>query len=398
MISNRVYIWALVFLIGVRIIMVIGIMQGFPDMQNIQGSDRYEYFASEPEFFRLAESLAKFRPVVAYTTLGFSIFLVPFIWIFQAKTIEDILFPVTLFNSILLFGISVILVASIAKILSNENRKVALLSAGLWVFLPYLIYFIVLLNPRLSCIDIAQKRTFYLMWTTMLENTLFSFLIILGVYTFIGFLKHREKISYSFLVGILFGFASLVNAFTSAVVGISFIVAFISIRRIKAFIYSAVTFGVFSIPQLFYNWYFNGSPFNLLAMQGRILFYNGRAIPLFALSNIIFSTNRIRERFDITTLSILIILTLLMLLSIIYILKKKDKSKVLIIWIVPHLCFIAVYSNFYFSILECIEPVLPAIIIMFSIVAVDISDYLLNLRYKIKFKIPKLLRRLSFLF
>ena len=191
----------------------------------------------------------------------------------------------------------------------------------------------------------------------------------------IHYLKHREKISYAFLLGILFGFASLVNPLISTAVGISFILAFIFIRRIKAFVYSAATFGLFSIPQLVYNWYFNGSPFNLLAItEGRMLFFNGKAIPPLALSNIIFSANRIKERFDIATLSILIIFILLMLLSMIHILKKKDKSKVLIIWIVPYLGFIMLYSNFYFSILECIESVLPAIIIMFSIVAVDIIE------------------------
>lgn len=364
-------------------------MQGFPNIQDIQGKDRYLYLASEPEFFRLAKSLSEFHPVLSWATLGFPLFLVPFIWIFKAKVIEDILLPVTMFNSIVLFGISIILIASVAKILSNGNKKVALLSAGLWITLPYLVYLIVLFRPHLACIDIAHKRTFYLMETTMIEDALFNFLIILGVYTFIMSLNRIEKISYSVLVGALFGFASLVNPLTSTAIGTGFILTFLFMKHIRAFIYSAITFGLFAIPQLVYNWYFNGSPFKLFGLVlERTLFYNGKAIPLLALNNIIFSINRIREKFDITTLSILIILTLLMLLSIIYILKKKDKSKILIIWILPHFCFVMLYSNFSLSILECMLSVIPAIIIMFSIVAVDISDYLLKFGYKIKLRNP----------
>lgn len=364
--------------------MVVGLILGFPHIQDIQAKGWYVYITYETEFFRLAKSLAEFKPILTHPVLGFPIFLVPFIWIFRAEVIEDILLPVVLFHSVLFFGMSVLLVASIAKTLSNENKKVALLSTGLWVILPYLIYLIVLFNPRLACLDITQKRTFYLMWTTLLDDPLYSFLIILGVYIFIKSLNHRDKISYSILVGILFGFASLVNPLTSTVIGISFILIFLFMKYIRAFTYSVITFGMFGIPQLVYNWYFNGSPFNFLAMGPEIaLSYNGKVIlKNLALSNIIFSLNRIRERFDISFYHYLLFWFLLILISIIYILKKKDKSKILVIWIVPHLCFIILYSGFSFSILECLLSILPAIIIMFSIVTVDMGDYLLNLRRK----------------
>lgn len=385
MISIRTYTGILIFLISLRIIMVIALMQGFP---YIQEGGWYAYAVDYgSESFRLAKSLAEFRPVLAYPTLGVPIVLVPFIWIFKAKVIGDIVLPVTICNSIFLFVISIILIASIAKILSNEDRRVALISAGLWVIFPYLVYLMVWLNPHLSCIDIAHQRIFYLMWVSLSEHPFYGFSIILGVYMFIVFLRHKEKISYALLVGVLFGHASLVEPLTSTVIGISFILTFLFMKYIKAFIYSATVFGIFSIPQLIYNWYFNGSPFNLLGMGSqRTILYNDKVIPTIALGNIIFSINCILEKFDTNILWLLIILVLSLLISIIYILKKKDKSKILIIWILPYLCFIIFYNRFYLSILECILPVLPAIIIMFSIIIVDIYSYLLNLIFRIKLK------------
>lgn len=381
MTSKQLYIRILLLLIGIRIIMVIGITQGFPHIHD-KGWFIYIVDWYEKEFFRLAKSLAEFHPIISLSCLGYPLFLVTFIWIFKASVIEDILLSVVLFNSILLFGISIFLVAAIAKKLSNENKKVALLSAGLWVILPYLVHLAVLFNPHLACLDIAQKRTSYLMWTTFVDDPLFTFLVMLGVYTFVLSSKYKDKIFYSILVGSFFGFAALINPLTSVVIGISFITAFLFMKRIRSFIYAAITFVMFGIPQLIYNWYFNGSPFKLLSLgSDRNLFFNGRLIPLFSLSNILFFINRIKARFDIVTLFFIIIFVLMVVLSIIYILIKRREAKILIIWIAPYLLFVFSYSRSYYSILELTVTILPATIIMFSLILVDTFDYLL-VKYK----------------
>ena len=378
MISNRAYFWALFSLIVLHILMFIALLNGFPP---VVGRNSGWYVPVLPEYgaeaFRLAKSLAEFHPVLAYPTLGFPLLLVPFIWIFKAAAIEEIVLPVTVFYSVLLFSISIFLIASIAGQSGSGNKRGAgLLSAAVWVILPYLAYLAVLLDPRLSCVDIAQKRTPYLMWAVLLEHPLANFLVIAGVYFFLVSIKQKGRISYAALAGGLFGFASLTNPLTTSVIGLSFVVTFLFMKYLKAFLCSAAAFGIFSIPQLIYNRHFNGSPLSLLdiSLQGTV-FHNGRPLPNFAVSNIFFSIGNIIRRFDAAALFLFVAFVLLILAGSMRILKKNDSSKILLIWFLPYLCFIAFFAGFTFSILEFILPVLPALIIIFSLFLAEINGF-----------------------
>lgn len=144
----------------------------------------------EEEYFKQAIGLAEFQKVDnACYALGFPLLLVPFIWIWQANTLRQILVPVMIFHSWILFGLSIILIALIAERLTKD-RKIAIFSAGLWTFFPYFILILVSISGR---IEIGGIWMAHYMWTQVLSDPPSTFLIILSIYIYILFASRRRS-------------------------------------------------------------------------------------------------------------------------------------------------------------------------------------------------------------
>ena len=186
--------------------MAIALLYGFPQKGNYQGG--YFYLGDEDEYFRLAFSLSRFNPVDSYRTLGFPILLLPFIWLSQAKSHSQLFLPVAIFHACILAPISIVLIALIAKKLT-QDIKAALISSALWTFFPYLVYLFVHTSTSF-CKDVPAQRMTCQMWLQALSDPPSTFLVLMAIYAFIISLG-RKNIIYPFFTGLSFALAILVR-------------------------------------------------------------------------------------------------------------------------------------------------------------------------------------------
>jgi len=203
------------------------------------GGDEYLYFT-------LAKSLVDLRPVQSMYPLGFPMILAPLIYLFKATVPNDILIPSVVINALIMFNLSIILVALIAEKLTR-NKLISLLSATLWTFFPYL-----------SLLMINRYEFIHLMCVQELSDPPSMFFSVLATYIFL-LSRERNGRLLAVLAGAMIGFASLIRISNLLLVAV-FIFMLIYEKRFKNLAYVAVTaFLVFS-PQLIYNSLFFGSP------------------------------------------------------------------------------------------------------------------------------------------
>ncbi len=349
--------------------MSIALIYGFPERGSYKGG--YFYLGDEDEYFKLAFSLARFKPVDSYRTLGFPILLLPFIWITQANSSEQLLLPVAIFHACVLAPISVMLVASIAKKLSKD-WKVALLSATIWTLFPYLVYMFVHTN-LLFCKDVPAMRMAHQMWVQALSDPPAAFFVLLAINTFLIYLN-KENIKYSLLTGIFFGWATLIRP-GNFIMAVSFLSFYLYERKLKYLILFVSGIFFILLPQFIYNWLFYSSPFKfsslfatdkIYAIQLGNLF--GRTVDMFSTRNLFFSLQQIILKFPFVILLFILFILLVMVYTIFRLYRVSPKvTLVLILWIVPYLLVYASYINFYDSVLHFLIPIIPALIIIISI-------------------------------
>lgn len=362
------------FLMVIRIAMAIALIYGFPEKGEYGGG--YFYLGQEDEYFKLAFSLARFKPVDSYRLLGFPILLLPFIWLTKANNFGQLLLPVAIFHACVLAPISIILVALIAKRLARE-WKVALFSATIWTFFPYLVCVFVHTNP-LFCRDVPAMRMAHQMWLQALSDPPSTFLVLLAIYTFLVSLD-KKNISYPLLTGIFFGLATLVRPGNA---GLAFLfLSFYLYKRKFKNLFLFISSGFFvAIPQFFYNWRFYGSPFKFTtffltlrsyaAEDSRLL---GRSMDALSVKNFLFFLEQITFKFTPIFLWLIFIIFLVIIYTLFRLYREcRRDAVVLILWILPYLLIYGSSIYLYLSILHLLMPIIPALIIIISIALKDL--------------------------
>lgn len=263
-ISRKTFIWSIAGLVIARIIFFALFLNNIPftDMQstwrpNFGGS----YWPDEVVFFDLAKSFADFKPAVSIIYIGYSIFLAPFIYFFKAVNPVMIARPVALAQGILLFSLSLVLVALIGMRFF-KSRKLSLIAASIFLFYPYLIYGFWNFIGHKNAIPTFQ----YQMWIVILSDYLSVFLV-LAVFWF--FIKFIEKLKSGMPIlfwegaalGALAGAAGLVRPPNLAVAAFIFLFL-IYHKKIKEVFIFGVSVLVIYLPQLIYNTYFFGLPWH----------------------------------------------------------------------------------------------------------------------------------------
>lgn len=365
---NKKLVIILMVLVIIRISMAIALIYGFPEKGSYAGG--YFYLGDEDEYFKLAFSLAKFKPVDSFRTLGFPILLLPFIWITHAGNLEKLLLPVAIFHSCVLAPISIILVALIAKELTKE-WKVAIFSASIWTFFPYLVYIFAHTNPSF-CKDVPAMRMAHQAWLQALSDPPSTLSALLAIYTFILSLD-RNKLLLPILAGLFLSLATLIKP-GNIVLIILFLPLYIFNKNIKKLLLFLLSGLFIFIPQFLYNLYFYGSPFKFNTLwstdQSYALELNestGRTFDIISLQNFFFSIQQIIKKFSILPLLSIAVFCLLTVFGLFKIsMESRRAAMILSLWILAYFLSYAGYLNFYNSLLHFLMPAIPAFIIIIS--------------------------------
>ena len=222
----------LFFLILARIVQVILFYNGVPanlfhdlGLTPIHCSDQFEYF-------RVALNFSKLQFTETQYPIGLPLLLVPFIYIFHATTLADIFMPVSVFNSIILYSASILLIYGIANKITGDN-KISLLASTLWVLFSYTL-------P-------------YGMWVYVLSEPPTIFVMLLAIYLYLsGNESKTANLKYPFVVGMLTAFGVLFRM-PSALFVLFFALMYAFERKFKYCIIFLVSTLVFLIPQFAYN-------------------------------------------------------------------------------------------------------------------------------------------------
>ena len=219
----------LLSLILVRIVLVILYYNGIPPnlfhdlglSPNIC-SDQFEYF-------RVALNFSKLQLTETQYPIGLPLLLVPFIYIFHANTLADIFMPVSVFNSIILYSASIILIYGVANKITGDT-KISLLASTLWVILSY----------KLGC-----------MWVYVLSEPPMIFVVLLAIYLY---LRGRERVNITdpFFVGMLTAFGVMFRI-PGALFVLFFALMYAFERKFKHCIIFLVSTLIFLVPQFLYN-------------------------------------------------------------------------------------------------------------------------------------------------
>lgn len=285
-ISKKTFIWGIAALVILRFLMVFFLMNNIPftDMgsngfrPNFSGS----YVPDEVNYFRLAESLAKFSPVINVANLGYPLFLAPIVYFTGAVGPEGVTKAVFIIQAFLFFGLAIILTGLIGLEIF-KRKATALVAATLFTVYPYALYVIL----KLADFPRAIPAFHYQMWILIAADYLSAILVYFGFYLFIKGInlvfrrrshQMRTNSHLSSLAEIKKYNAGGINIISASAIGA--IIAAAALTRVANILYlpliflvlmwlkkyhASIGFGVTAflvyLPQWVYNSYFFGSPF-----------------------------------------------------------------------------------------------------------------------------------------
>lgn len=371
--SKKIFIWSIVGLVIIRIILLVLFINNVPftDMQptwrpNFGGS----YWPDEEVFFRLAKSIADFKPAESIIYIGYSIFLAPFIYFTGATSPIAIAKPVALVQGVLLFSLSLVLVALIG-LRFFKSRKLALLSASAFLIYPYMVYGLWKIIGHQNAVPTFQ----YQMWIVILSDYLSAFLVLLTFWLFIKCIESFEKINlkpfYYVAMGAVAGLAGLVRPPNLAIAVFIFLYLFYFKKIKKIFIFSASVLTAY-LPQLIYNAYFFKWPWiygDVILSSG--LPQSGKSLSnMWAISNLWLNFRHFSpSHYFLCFLAMAFVMTSVVVFGLRYLSKNnKNLISVFTFWFLFYILFYGMFEGS-FSQLRYFLPIIP-LAIYFTMAAV----------------------------
>ncbi|MBU2082288.1 hypothetical protein KKH14_02590 [Patescibacteria group bacterium] len=182
-VNKNLFWWGIVGLILLRFLMVFLFMNNIPftDMQldgfrpNFGGS----YWPDENNYFNLARSFAEFSPIANVANIGYPLFLAPIVYLTGAGSPIEIAKIVFIVQAFLLFSLAIVLTALTAFEIFKK-RSLALLTATIFTFYPYLLFAIL----KLADFPRWLPAFHYQMWVVIGADYLSAVLLFLGFYLF----------------------------------------------------------------------------------------------------------------------------------------------------------------------------------------------------------------------
>lgn len=345
---------AIFLVIIFRIAVILLLVNGYIYTRSIQHEGWIFWLKGDDRlYFDLANSLINFQPVMSKFTLGFPIFLIPFILITNASDRGDIHNPFVIFNSIGLYSLAIILVGQIAKKLT-ENKYVSLIAALLFAFFPF--KFITV--TRIPGWGYRYKYVFLSLSGLSIGNTVPSmFFSILGIYFFLyaDYKQTNNHLKYIYLSGISLGFTMLLRMNNLLLLIPLFLFSLFK-KKFKDFLIIVGICLIIFIPQFVYNSYFFGNPL----MSGYIYYeINGLHAP--RRGNAPYFSSEFFVPYLLRTYNscpIVFILTFVGVPILTFLLKKRLETMFLLSWFFSYLIF---FLFDYYSIFHMWRFLFPAI-------------------------------------
>lgn len=370
----RALIKVIIFCVLLHSISVIGILY-FLKSQN--RAPQSIVIWDNDEFFEIGRGIIQGKPAGTIHTIGWALILIPFIWLFKPLSMWQIFLPVLFFNSLILYNISIALVALIALKLTR-NFKISYAVALLWTLFPWLVYFFVKIKPAYDYSDLSLSRLLYNQFLAVSTDSASTTFVFFTIYLFLIFLGSKKYIDI-FLLSFIFAFAGLIRIQNLSLIALILPIYIIRGELKKSFLFVAASFFFFT-PQLFYNWITSRSLLNI----GRLVEletidiveygYNG---PFYSLKSIPYNLYILVRNFSFPVLLILGIIFILVVTALAYLFKKNRLScAVLFLWVSSYLITYGLYYGLFYSFLRYLLPIVPAILIATTIGLFKFRDIL----------------------
>jgi hypothetical protein len=323
-----------------------------------QGGDNYGYFAQARAIYSGEFSPNRFP-------LGFPIMILPALWFNNEATHDDLLEPIALFWSTVMYPIAIVMLAWLTQQIS-QGRWLALLAAGIFALLPILwfLLFNLIWNAKMAEI-IAIHST----WAQMLSDGPTAFFTLLAVVLFILVRKRDYALSSVILLGAILGFVGMIR-FTGLLIALVIGGLFLLEKRWREVVILLLVALIFFAPQMIYNLYLFDSPFT----TG----YSDLPTPppagLFNVTYLLGAFAKIWERLGILTLvgTGLAITAFSWIISVLW---RKDRIEALLIagWFGS---YAALYSIYYYSwtgaLMRFMIPVMPVVALLGAVLIQEI--------------------------
>lgn len=255
----------------------------------------FKHGGDQIHYFKLARDISSGKLTENQFTLGYPLFLVPFIKLtYNADDYTDILNSVLLFYNFILYPLLLIMLFKIFEKIS-KNTQIAKFTIILYSIFPLLLYFFVGILRSFFLGGIYAGRE---MWLTMLSEPLTVFLC----FSLIYFMTFKEKIQKKYhyaLIGMIYGYLVLIKP-NYLLVCVIFIPWLFDKKWKGIFIAALFAFLVYT-PQLYYNNKFFGGPLktgyqkawkNLPGDQAQLIRKNG----IFSYKNAVFLFTKISNK------------------------------------------------------------------------------------------------------
>ena len=246
-------LWAYVIHLAILSLYVLDILpqefhrDGYPFWFH-QGGDDYRYVA-------LAHNILKLDFKPNKYPLGFPITLAPFMVLLDTRQHDDLLQPVAVFWSVVMFPLGQLLLAWIAERLTGR-RWLALLSVLVWTALPLGVFATLRLVSRST---MAETYSVHLTWAQMLSDGPAALLSLAVLAALLRLRTSAVPLRWVALMGVLGGFLVMVRYTGALTVAVAGLVLILERRWREALLVVVIALAVFT-PQLAYNWFFFDSP------------------------------------------------------------------------------------------------------------------------------------------
>ncbi len=254
----------LFFAISIILIVRIGIFFltyfGFPDLGGNENGYIVRLNGDELDYFKSAKALLGFNFIANSFPIGYAIFLAPFVWIFNAESLPEILKPVVIIQSIIFYSAVTLIVYNIAKKIFQEKIRSIIVSV-IFLFYPYLFYFFFnfFAGNSDTILNFKITRFSQLMFFPVLSDPLSMLLMVSSLLLMLN-IYNKKRPKTSALLGFILSWA-VITRFQNAIIGPVFAIIFLFKKQYKNFIYYAVASVPLLLFQLYANFDGSGSPF-----------------------------------------------------------------------------------------------------------------------------------------
>lgn len=189
--------------------------------------------------------------------LGFPLLMLPFSWVIQPPNLANLVQPIALFWSVLVYPLAILLLADFTERISG-SKFTALIAAFVYAGMPLLAFFGFNLVWNT---EMAEVIAIHMTWAQMLSDGPTAFFTLLASWWYIRTRQESYKARDVLLLGILLGFIGMLR-FTGLLIAFVIGGLFLLDKRWRMLILLvAVSLLAFS-PQMVYNLHFFGSPFS----------------------------------------------------------------------------------------------------------------------------------------